>query len=71
MLESISDYIRDTNCVTGDKDHLYVHLHESISSAKKIDIVCISNGIGVRLLVEDLYEAANNGASIRLLCEII
>ena len=69
MLESISDYIRDTNCVTGDKDHLYVHLHESISSAKKIDIiVAFLMESGVRLLVEDLYEAANNGASIRLLC---
>ncbi len=69
MQESISDYIRDTNCVTGDKDHLYVHLHESITRAKKIDIiVAFLMESGVRLLVEDLYEAANNGTSIRLLC---
>lgn len=69
MQESISDYIRDTNCVTGDKDHLYVRLHEAISRAKKIDIiVAFLMESGVRLLTEDLHEAANNGTSIRLLC---
>ena len=69
MQESISDYIRDTNCVTGDKDHLYIRLHEAISRAKKIDIiVAFLMESGVRLLTEDLHEAANNGTSIRLLC---
>ena len=57
------------NCVTGDKDYLYDRLKESIIKARKIDIiVAFLMESGVRLLVEDLKEAVNKGAVLRILC---
>jgi len=57
------------NCVTGDRDHLYNRLKESISRAKRIDIiVAFLMESGVRLLEEDFKQAVNRGAAIRILC---
>lgn len=57
------------NCVTGDDDHLYVRLKESITKARKIDIiVAFLMESGVRLLLEDLKEAVDRGAALRILC---
>lgn len=57
------------NCVTGDRDHLYTRLKESISKAKKIDIiVAFLMESGVRLLEEDFKEAVDKGAALRILC---
>jgi len=59
----------NTNCVTGDKDHLYNRLKESISKAETIDIiVAFLMESGVRLLVEDFKEAVDRGAVLRILC---
>ena len=42
------------NCVTGDNDHLYKRLQESIARANKIDILVVFlMESGVRLLEED------------------
>jgi superfamily II DNA or RNA helicase/HKD family nuclease len=58
----------NNNCVTGDEDHLYIRLKESIAKAKKIDIiVAFLMESGVRLLVEDFKDAAYRGAVIRIL----
>ncbi len=57
------------NCITGDGDHLYNRLKESISRAKRIDIiVAFLMESGVRLLEEDFKEAVDKGASLRILC---
>lgn len=57
------------NCVTGDRDHLYNRLKESISRAKRIDvIVAFLMESGVRLLEEDFKQAVYRGAAIRILC---
>ncbi len=57
------------NCVTGDRDHLYTRLQNSIRKANRIDIlVAFLMESGVRLLVEDLKEAVNKGAALRILC---
>ena len=57
------------NCITGDRDYLYNRLKESISKAKKIDIiVAFLMESGVRLLVEDFKEAVDRGSALRILC---
>jgi len=57
------------NCVTGDQDHLYDRLKESIGKAAKIDIiVAFLMESGVRLLAEDLKEAVDKGTILRILC---
>lgn len=57
------------NCVTGDEDHLYDRLKESIAKAGKIDIiVAFLMESGVRLLEEDLQKAVASGAVLRILC---
>lgn len=67
FLNNNRDYNR--NCVTGDQDHLYDRLKESIGKAKKIDIiVAFLMESGVRLLVEDLKEAVEKGTVLRILC---
>ncbi len=59
----------NSNCITGDKDHLYARLKQAIEKAKKIDIiVAFLIESGVRLLEEDLKQAVGRGAKIRLLC---
>jgi len=64
-----NDNCYNRNCVTGDRDHLYNHLKESISKAKKIDIiVAFLMESGVRLLEEDFREAVDKGAALRILC---
>lgn len=56
------------NCVTGDGDHLYYRLKESIAKARKIDIiVAFLMESGVRLLVEDLKDAVDKGTVLRIL----
>ena len=61
-----NDYNR--NCVTGDSDHLYKRLKESISKAGKIDIiVAFLMESGVRLLVDDFKEAVDKGVLLRIL----
>jgi len=57
------------NCITGDSDHLYDRLKESILKARKIDIiVAFLMESGVRLLEKDLKSASERGALIRVLC---
>lgn len=58
-----------SNCVTGGDDHLYDRLKVSISKAIRIDIiVAFLMESGVRMLEEDLKEAVNRGAHLRILC---
>ena len=70
LYSSLNDDIGyNRNCVTGDSDHLYKRLKESISKAKKIDIiVAFLMESGVRLLADDFKEAVDNGAVLRMLC---
>lgn len=57
------------NCITGGDDHLYSRLRESISKASKISIiVSFLMESGVRMLTDDLKEAAERGVNIRILC---
>lgn len=57
------------NCITGGEDHLYSRLRESISKASKISIiVSFLMESGVRMLTDDLKEAAERGVNIRILC---
>lgn len=57
------------NCVTGDKDHLYDRLKESISKAKRVNIiVAFLMESGVRLLEDDFKEAVDRGTVLRILC---
>ncbi|MBP1918003.1 DEAD/DEAH box helicase family protein [Youngiibacter multivorans] len=57
------------NCITGGDDHLYGRLRESISKASKISIiVSFLMESGVRMISDDLAEAAKRGARIRILC---
>ncbi len=72
MLKYLSCYEHNElnqNCITGDSDHLYNRLKESILKAKKIDIiVAFLMESGVRLLENDLKAASGKGALIRILC---
>lgn len=64
---AIKDYSK--NCITGDKNHLLPDLRKSIGQANRIDIiVAFLMESGVRVLVEDLKNAAFRGAVIRILC---
>jgi superfamily II DNA or RNA helicase/HKD family nuclease len=66
---SYKDNRNNPNCITGDKDHLYDKLKESIEKAKKIDIiVAFLMESGVRLLEHDFKQAVNRGAKLRILC---
>lgn len=59
----------DRNCVTGDTDHLYVYLRESIAKAESIDIiVAFLMESGVKLLMEDFKEAVDRNVALRILC---
>jgi len=61
--------VTNNNCITGDKDHLYHYLKESILKAQKIDInVSFLMESGVKLIVDDLMAAVKNGANLRILC---
>ncbi|HCX63708.1 MAG TPA: NgoFVII family restriction endonuclease, partial [Eubacteriaceae bacterium] len=58
-----------SNSITGDDDHLYVHLKEAIQKAIKIDIiVAFLMESGVRMILNDLKEALNRGCEVRILC---
>ncbi|MPW27070.1 NgoFVII family restriction endonuclease [Alkalibaculum sp. M08DMB] len=61
--------VTNDNCITGDKNHLYDYLKESILKAREIDInVSFLMESGVRLLINDLLTAIHNGAHLRILC---
>jgi len=61
--------LENHNCITGDKDHLYDYLKESILKAKAIDInVSFLMESGVRMLVEDFVAVVNKGVYLRILC---
>ncbi|OPX45946.1 NgoFVII restriction endonuclease [Ruminiclostridium hungatei] len=69
MVEYSSLHSYNKNCVTGDSDHLYKRLKESILKANKIDIiVAFLMESGVRLLEEDFKEAVDKGTVLRILC---
>ena len=69
MSDYLYSYSKPCNCVTGDLDHLYEHLKIAVSKAKKIDIiVAFIMELGARLLEQDLKEAAERGAPLRILC---
>ncbi|MEG0844569.1 MAG: DEAD/DEAH box helicase family protein [Romboutsia sp.] len=56
------------NCITGNQDHLYKHLQQSIHSAKSIDIiVSFLMESGVKLLQEDLKIIKDKNIPIRIL----
>ena len=57
------------NCVIGDRDYLYFRLQKAIARAKKIDLlVAFLMESGVRLLENDLCQAVERGAALRILC---
>ncbi len=57
-----------SNCITGDNDFLLPKLREAFKKAKYIDIiVAFLMESGVKLIAEDLKEAIERGASIRIL----
>ncbi|HHX96401.1 MAG TPA: DEAD/DEAH box helicase family protein [Clostridia bacterium] len=57
------------NCVIGDQDYLYFRLQKAIARAKKIDLlVAFLMESGVRLLENDLCQAVERGAALRILC---
>ncbi|WP_291581609.1 DEAD/DEAH box helicase family protein [Clostridium sp. UBA6640] len=69
-LESVAHKEIDTlsNCITGDNDFLLPRLKEAFKKAKYIDIiVAFLMESGVKLIAEDLKEAIERGASIRIL----
>ena len=56
------------NCITGNNDHLYKHIQQSLHSAKSIDIiVSFLMESGVKLIKEDLEEIKNKNIPIRIL----
>ena len=56
------------NCITGNQDHLYKHIQQSLHSAKSIDIiVSFLMESGVKLIKEDLEEIKNKNIPIRIL----
>ena len=56
------------NCITGNHDHLYKHIKQSLHTAKSIDIiVSFLMESGVKLLQKDLEEIANKNIPIRIL----
>jgi len=65
--DKINSY--NQNCVTGDKDHLYDRIKDLIKKARKIDIiVAFLMESGVRLIIDDLKQAVERDASLRILC---
>ncbi|WP_454055304.1 DEAD/DEAH box helicase family protein [Clostridium sp. Marseille-Q7071] len=69
-LESLAHKEIDTlsNCITGDSDFLLPRLREAFKKAKYIDIiVAFLMESGVKLIAEDLKEAIERSASIRIL----
>lgn len=68
-LMNADERVRSINCITGGDDHLYLRLRESIAGAGLISIiVSFLMESGVRMITEDLREAASRGARIRILC---
>ena len=64
--EAMLDY--DSNCSTGDKDYLLPKLMTSLLRAKTIDIILgFLMESGVKLLINDLKQVADNGVRIRIL----
>ena len=56
------------NSITGDRNYLYYRLKESFNKAEKIDIiVSFLMESGVKLILKDIKEAVDRGASIRIL----
>jgi HKD family nuclease len=56
------------NVSTGQDNHLYTKLKESIKNAKAIDIiVSFLMDSGVKIILEDLKEAIDRNVSIRIL----
>ena len=56
------------NCITGNQDHLYRHIKQSLHTAKSIDIiVSFLMESGVKLIQKDLEEIANKNIPIRIL----
>lgn len=56
------------NCITGNNDHLYKHIKQSLHTAKSIDIiVSFLMESGVKLIQKDLEEIANKNIPIRIL----
>lgn len=69
MVEYSSVFNYNSNCSTGDKDHLYTRLKDAIAKAKKIDIiVAFLMESGVRFLEGDFREAVERGAELKILC---
>ena len=58
---SIYDYSHQ-NAITGDSRFLYYQLKVSILKADKIDIIVSFDGVGVRLILEDLIMAIKRGS---------
>ena len=60
--------ITTSNSITGDKDHLYPKLKQSLKTATTIDIiVSFLMESGVKLILQDLKEALKRGVKIRIL----
>ena len=56
------------NAITGDSNHLYKQLKNSMERADRIDIiVSFLMESGVKLILPDLKAAQERGASIRIL----
>ena len=59
----------NSNCITGETDHLYPHLKEAISRAEQIDVnVSFLMVSGIKMILDDLKIAAAKGVAIRILC---
>ncbi|MBU3134409.1 DEAD/DEAH box helicase family protein [Clostridium gasigenes] len=62
------DSIYSSNAITGGDDFLYYRLKESFKKAKRIDIiVSFLMESGVKMILNDLEDALNRGATIRIL----
>ncbi|MBB6715568.1 DEAD/DEAH box helicase family protein [Clostridium gasigenes] len=60
--------ISSSNAITGGDDFLYYRLKESFKTSKRIDIiVSFLMESGVRMILNDLEDALNRGATIRIL----
>ena len=56
------------NCITGNQDHLYKHIQQSLHTATSIDIiVSFLMESGVKLLQKDLEEIKDKNIPIRIL----
>ncbi len=63
-----TDINKFRNVSTGNENHLYIKLRESIKNAKAIDIiVSFLMDSGVKMILEDLKEAIDRNVKIRIL----